>query len=44
MADESQSFINVETNEKIKGFVLRKENFERPIGQWNELELICFEG
>lgn len=44
VADESQPFIKVGFNEQIKGFVLRKENYERPKGQWNELELICFEG
>lgn len=44
VADESQSFISVGRNQKIKGFVLRKENFERPQGEWNTLELICYEG
>jgi hypothetical protein len=44
VADESQPYIKVGRNQKIKGFVLRKENFERPEGEWNELELICYEG
>ncbi|WP_340678091.1 hypothetical protein [Paraglaciecola sp.] len=34
----------VGTGEDIKGFVLRKENFEKPAGEWNTLELIYFEG
>lgn len=44
VADESQDFQSVGAKQKISGFVLRKENHENPEGQWNELELICFEG
>lgn len=44
IADENEPFIKVGKGEKIKGLVLRKENFERPHGEWNELELICYEG
>lgn len=44
VADELQPFVKVGHSEKVKGYVLRKENFEKPQGQWNELELICFEG
>lgn len=44
VADESQDFQSVGAKQKIGGFVLRKENHEKPEGQWNELELICFEG
>jgi hypothetical protein len=44
VADESQPFIAVGEGEKVEGFVLRKENHERPHGQWNQLELITFNG
>lgn len=44
VADESQPFLSVGANEKIKGLVLRKENYENNEGEWNELELVCFEG
>ncbi|WP_438862563.1 3-keto-disaccharide hydrolase [Neptunicella sp.] len=44
VADETQPFIKVGQGENIAGFVLRKENAEKPFGQWNTLELICFEG
>lgn len=44
VADESQDFQSVGAKQAISGFVLRKENHEKPEGQWNELELICFEG
>ena len=44
VADESQPFRSVGANQSINGFVLRKENHELPSGQWNLLELICFEG
>lgn len=29
---------------EIQGFVLSKDNFEKPAGECNTLELICFEG
>lgn len=44
VADENQSFIKVGKGENIQGFVLRKENHEKPTGQWNTVELICYEG
>ncbi|CAD5272915.1 conserved hypothetical protein [Alteromonas sp. 38] len=44
IADESQQFISVGSGQDISGFVLRKENFEEPEGEWNEIELVCFEG
>jgi hypothetical protein len=44
VADESQTFIKVGKGEDIQGFVMRKENHEKPTGEWNTLELICFEG
>lgn len=44
VADENQAFVKVGKGEEIQGFVLRKENHEKPAGQWNTVELICFEG
>ena len=44
VADEKQDYLSVGNGEEIVGFVLRKENHEKPSGEWNELELICFEG
>tara|TARA_R110000868_G_scaffold121886_3_gene323369 strand:+ start:2246 stop:3121 length:876 start_codon:yes stop_codon:yes gene_type:complete len=44
VADESQDYLKVGNGEALTGFVLRKENHEKPHGQWNTLELICFEG
>lgn len=44
VADERQPFLAVGAGEKNQGFVLRKDNHELPDGQWNTLELICFEG
>ncbi|RVT46197.1 DUF1080 domain-containing protein [Rheinheimera sediminis] len=44
VADETQPFIKVGKGEELQGFVLRKENHEKPAGQWNTLELIAFEG
>ena len=44
VADESQDYLKVGKGEALMGFVLRKENHEKPAGQWNTLELICFEG
>lgn len=44
VADEGQPFIKVGKGEEIQGFVLRKENAEKPAGQWNTIELITYEG
>jgi hypothetical protein len=44
VADENQPFLPVGKGEKTKGFVLRKDNHENPHGQWNELELVTFNG
>ncbi len=44
VADETQDWISVGEGQDIKGFVLRKENHESPVGEWTELELICHEG
>ncbi len=44
VADVSQDFIPVGEGEEITGLVLRNSNFEKPMGEWNTLDLICFEG
>lgn len=44
VADVSQGFIPVGEGEEITGLVLRNSNFEKPMGEWNTLDLICFEG
>jgi hypothetical protein len=44
VADKSQPFLPIGTGEKTKGYCMRSTNFEKPHGEWNTLELICFEG
>ncbi len=43
VADKSQPFIPIGSGEKISGYCMRSVNFEKPHGEWNTLELICFE-
>ena len=43
VADKSQPFLALGRGEEIKGYCMRSANFERPHGEWNTLELICFE-
>jgi len=43
IADKSQSFIGIGEGEKIPGFCLRSANYENKHGEWNTLELICFD-
>ena len=43
VADKSQPFLALGRGEDIQGYCMRSANFERPHGEWNELELICFE-
>ena len=43
VADKRQSFIPMGEGEKIPGFCLRSANYENLHGEWNTLELICFE-
>jgi hypothetical protein len=43
VADKSQPFISLGEGEKIQGFCLRSANFENSHGDWNTLELVCFE-
>jgi hypothetical protein len=43
VADKSQPFLSIGTAEEIPGYCMRSANFERPQGEWNTLELICFD-
>jgi hypothetical protein len=43
VADKSQPFLPIGTAEEIPGYCMRSANFERPQGEWNTLELICFD-
>ena len=43
VADKSQSFISMGEGEELPGFCLRSANFENSHGEWNTIELICFE-
>jgi len=43
VADKGQPFISMGKGEEIPGFCLRSANYENKEGEWNTLELICFE-
>ncbi|MDH5365535.1 MAG: DUF1080 domain-containing protein [Cyclobacteriaceae bacterium] len=43
VADKSQPFIPMGNGEELSGFCLRSANYENSHGEWNTLELICFE-
>lgn len=44
VADENPDFIGLGAGEKAGGYCMRSVNTEKPSGEWNTLELICFEG
>ncbi|WP_456459893.1 3-keto-disaccharide hydrolase [Reichenbachiella sp.] len=44
VADENPNFIGLGTGEKAGGYCMRSVNAEKPSGEWNTLELVCFEG
>ncbi|QIA08771.1 3-keto-disaccharide hydrolase [Draconibacterium halophilum] len=44
VADESQPFLPMGQSEEIQGFCLRSGNYEKAPGEWNTLELICYDG
>lgn len=44
VADASQPFLTMGQDEKIQGFCLRSGNYEKAPGEWNLLELICYDG
>jgi len=43
MANETQDFLPVGDNEQNPYYCLRSNNYEKPHGEWNTLDLICFE-
>ncbi|MDN3641455.1 DUF1080 domain-containing protein [Lutimonas halocynthiae] len=43
VADKSQPFLTLGRGEEVQGYCMRSANFEKPHGDWNTLELICFE-
>jgi len=43
VADKSQAFLAMGQGEEIPGYCMRSVNTEKPQGEWNILELICFE-
>lgn len=43
IADKSQPFLAIGQDEEISGYCMRSVNVEKPEGEWNTLELICFE-
>lgn len=43
VADKSQPFLALGRGEEVPGYCMRSANFEKPHGEWNQLELICFE-
>jgi len=44
MAHESQDFVPVGDNELNKHYCMRSNNNEKKSGEWNTLDLICFDG
>ncbi|PKD19979.1 hypothetical protein APR41_14965 [Salegentibacter salinarum] len=43
VADNNQAFLPIGEGEVLDGYVMRSVNHEKPQGEWNTLELICFE-
>ncbi|MEL6672089.1 MAG: DUF1080 domain-containing protein [Bacteroidota bacterium] len=43
MAHASQDFLPVGEGSPYKNYCLRSNNYEQPHGEWNTLDLICFE-
>lgn len=43
VADKSQPFLPLGRGEEVPGYCMRSANYENPEGEWNTLELICFE-
>lgn len=44
VADESQPFLPLGSGSEYGGFCMRSANFEKKEGEWNTLDLICYEG
>ncbi|MDF1574273.1 MAG: DUF1080 domain-containing protein [Bacteroidales bacterium] len=43
VADPGQDFLKFGAGEELPGFCLRSASYEKPRGEWNTLELICYE-
>lgn len=43
MAHESQDYLHIGEGGPYKNYCLRSNNYEKPHGEWNTLDLICFE-
>ena len=43
VADKSQAFLAMGRGEAVPGYCMRSANYENPDGEWNLVELICFE-
>lgn len=43
VADKSQPFLPMGRGEEVPGYCMRSANYENPEGEWNTLELICFD-
>jgi hypothetical protein len=43
VADKSQAFLAMGRGEAVPGYCMRNANYENPEGEWNTVELICFE-
>lgn len=43
VADKSQPFLPIGSGEPLGGYCMRSANYEKPQGEWNTLDLICFE-
>jgi Domain of Unknown Function (DUF1080) len=44
VASERGKFISVGTGTGTPGYVMRNSDYEKPKGEWNEIELICYNG
>ncbi|UXP32272.1 DUF1080 domain-containing protein [Reichenbachiella agarivorans] len=44
VADVNQPFLSMGQNQEIGGYCMRSANYEKPVGQWNTLDLICYKG
>lgn len=44
VADVSQPFLSFGKTEDYDVYCMRSRNMEKPQGEWNDLELVCFEG
>jgi hypothetical protein len=43
MAHESQDYLPISMNSPYRNYCLRSGNYENPKGEWNKLDLYCFE-